>query len=65
LSSYGRREAASLTYRAGRILYATNQGAVAVLDPAGRRNPIDLRRLAARLSPQRPTPDDFLTVYWI
>jgi hypothetical protein len=57
-------EWATLSLRRGRVLYASSEGALAIVDPLGARPPIDLSGLVRRLSPRRPTPDDYLKASW-
>ena len=58
-------EWATLSFRSGRVLYASSEGALAIVDPLGARPPIDLSGLVRRLSPRRPTPDDYLKASWV
>ncbi len=46
-------EYTSLSYTAGRILYADDEGPTAVLDPSGRTRPVDLTRALHLLKPRR------------
>jgi hypothetical protein len=57
-------EWATLSLRSGRVLYASSEGALAIVDPLGVRPPLDLRGLVRGLSPRRPTPDDYLKASW-
>lgn len=48
-------EYASVSYFAGRVLYVDDEGPIAVLDPSGRRPPLDLTRALRVLQPPRPS----------
>jgi hypothetical protein len=54
---------AGLAYRDGNLLLVGNEAGIAIIDPAGRRRPIDLTRLASRLVP-RPPGDQSISAFW-
>ena len=58
-------EWATLSIRRRWILYASSEGTLAIVDPLHARRAINLSGLVRRLSPRRPTPDDYLKASWL
>jgi hypothetical protein len=52
---------AELAYRSGRLLFTGTDAGIAILDPDGRGQPIDLTSLARRLT---PSADGSVSAYW-
>jgi hypothetical protein len=53
-----------LAYRRGRVLFASDEAGIAILDPAGRARPIDLTRLSRRLLPSGRHTSDIVFAVW-